>query len=601
MRKFLVIMLINFAFVCFQKVIAQNSNASKSSFNVLLEKYYNDRMHMLPLESTYNGESNNNDKLPIDFTDSYRKKLKDFFSSYRNKVRGYDRKKLDKNDQVSYDILKRELDVTVEGIDLGYFSKVDRYPEHRYMPFNQFGGTPLEMGQFGSGSSLQPFKTVKDYQDWQKRATAFSAWADSAIVYFRKGIAANIVLPEALVIKMIPQMEAMIVSHPTKSLFYGPINNLPNSFSVAEKKQITSDYEQLINEQLIPAYRKLASFFKNEYLPKARKSTGIAAIPNGDKLYRWLIRYWTTTDKMPDEIYQTGITEVKRIRSLMDSVRQGVGFNGDLKAFFAFIKTDQQFMPFKTPEEILNAYRAVETRIAPNLEVMFSKVPKTKFEVRQVEAFRAASSSASYTAGVPGGGRPGIFYVPIIDATKYNITGVEGLFLHEAIPGHHYQLSLQNENENLPKFRRFSAYGAYAEGWGLYAESLGKELGVYTDPYQYMGALSKEIHRSIRLVVDAGMHSKSMTREQAIQYMMDNMPVDERGATAEIERYMAVPAQALSYKIGSLKIQELRRRYEQQLGAKFKLATFHDELLADGSMPLETLEEKMDAWAKNQK
>ena len=347
--------------------------------------------------------------------------------------------------------------------------------------------------------------------------------------------------------------------------------------------------------------KKLANFLKTEYLPKARKSTGIGAVPGGDKLYRWLIRYWTTSDKSPNEIYTTGISEVKRIRGLMDSVRQTVGFTGDLKAFFAFIKTDPRFMPFKTPDEILNAYREVETRIAPNLQRMFNNVPKTKFEVRQVEAFRAATSSASYTAGVPDGSRPGIFYVPIIDATKYNATGIEGLFLHEAIPGHHYQLSFQNENENLPKFRRFSAYGAYAEGWGLYAESLGKELGVYTDPYQYMGALSKEIHRSIRLVVDAGMHSKNMTREQAIQYMMDNMPLDEKGSIAEIERYMAVPAQALSYKIGSLKIQELRRRYERQAGNKFNLARFHDELLIDGSMPLETLEVKMDAWARNQK
>jgi uncharacterized protein (DUF885 family) len=466
------------------------------------------------------------------------------------------------------------------------------------MPFNQFGGIPLEMGQFGNGSSLQPFKTLKDYHDWQKRATAFSAWADSAIVYFRKGIAANIVLPEALVVKMIPQMEAMIVSDPAKSLFYEPIIKMPNGIDDAEKKRLAGEYEKLINEQLVPAYKRLAEFLKTEYLPRARQSAGIAAIPNGDKAYKWLISYWTTTVKKPDDIYTTGISEVKRIRGLMDSLRQAVGYNGDLKAFFNYMKTDKQFMPFNTPEEVLNAYRAVEARIAPNLKRMFNKVPKTKFEVRPVEAFRAASSSASYTAGVPDGSRPGIFYVPIIDAKKYNVTtGIEGLFLHEAIPGHHYQVSLQNENEDLPKFRRFSTYGAYAEGWGLYAESLGKELGVYTDPYQYMGALSKEIHRAIRLVVDAGIHSRNMTREQAIQYMMDNMPLSENATIAEVERYMAIPAQALSYKIGSLKIQELRRKYEQQLGKKFNLAAFHDELLVDGSMPLETLEKKMDAWA----
>ena len=601
MKKFLIITIVSFTFISAQRISGQSTKASKSSFHSLLENYYKDRMQILPLESTYNGESNNNDKLPADFTDSYRAKLNTFFTSYRNKILKFDRRKLNANDRISYDILKREIDISIEGIKVGYFTRVDRYPEHRYMPFHQFGGTPLEMGQFGSGTSLQPFKTVKDYDDWQKRTRAFSAWADSAIVYFRRGIASNIVLPEALVVKMIPQMEAMIVSDPTQSLFYGPVTRLPNSFSASEKQRLTGEYVKLINEQLVPTYKKLANFLKTEYLPKARKSTGIAAIAGGDQLYRWLIRYWTTTDKTPNEIYNTGISEVKRIRSLMDSVRQTVGFTGDLKSFFAFMKTDPRFMPFKTPEEILNAYREVENRIAPNLVRMFNNVPKTKFEVRQVEAFRAATSSASYTAGLPDGSRPGIFYVPITDATKYNATGIEGLFLHEAIPGHHYQLSIQNENENLPKFRRFSAYGAYAEGWGLYAESLGKELGVYTDPYQYMGALSKEIHRAIRLVVDAGMHSKNMTREQAIQYMMDNMPLDEKGTIAEIERYMAVPAQALSYKIGSLKIQELRKRYELQQGSNFNLARFHDELLIDGSMPLETLEIKMDAWASKRK
>jgi uncharacterized protein (DUF885 family) len=570
------------------------------AFQALLENYHNDRMWVLPLESTYNGETRNNDQLPADFTDSYRAKMKAFFSSYQNKIGQFDRNKLNANDQTSYDILKREVAVSLEGIALGFFCKVDRYPEHRYMPFNQFGGTPLEMGQFGSGSSLQPFKTVKDYGDWQKRVTAFSAWVDSAIVYFRRGMAAKIVLPAALVQKMIPQMEAMIVTDPRKSLFYGPITDLPAAFSEAEKQRLTAAYVKMISNDLVPTYSKLANFLKKEYLPAARKSTGIAAIPNGDQYYRWLIRYWTTTDKAPADVYNTGISEVKRIRGLMDSVRKTVGFSGDLNAFFAYMKTDTQFMPFKKEEEVLNAYRAVETRIAPNLKRMFNNVPKTKFEVRPVEAFRAASSSASYTAGLPDGSRPGVFYVPIVDATKFNVTtGIEGLFLHEAIPGHHYQISLQNENKNLPKFRRFSAYGAYVEGWGLYAESLGRELGVYTDPFQYMGALSKEIHRAIRLVVDAGMHSKNMTREQAIQYMMDNMPLDERKTTAEIERYMAIPAQALSYKLGSLKIQELRAKYEKQLGNKFNLAAFHDQLLIDGSLPLEILEKKMDTWAKS--
>jgi uncharacterized protein (DUF885 family) len=283
----------------------------------------------------------------------------------------------------------------------------------------------------------------------------------------------------------------------------------------------------------------------------------------------------------------------------MDSVRNAVGFTGDLKAFFEFMKTDKRFMPYKKPEDVLNGFRSIQAKIEPNLKKMFLHTPKSPFEIRQTEAFRAASASAEYVPGTPDGQRPGIFYVPILDAATFNLTsGFESLFLHEAIPGHHYQISLQQENTRLPKFRRFAWYGAYGEGWALYCESLGKELGLYTDPYQYMGALGDEIHRAIRLVVDVAMHTKNMSREQAIQYMMENEAISEEGATAEIERYMAIPGQALSYKIGAMKIRALRNKYEKMLGDQFSLAAFHDEFLKDGCMPLEVVEKKMDAWAE---
>ena len=344
--------------------------------------------------------------------------------------------------------------------------------------------------------------------------------------------------------------------------------------AMIDKKHFTDAYTKLINEQIIPAYKKLGDFLKNEYLPKARASTGIDSLPDGDKYYNYLVHYWTTTNKTPDEIYNTGLAEVKRIRSIMDSVKNAVGFKGDLNSFFEYMRTDKKFMPYKTPEEVLNAFRAIQQEEEPYLKNMFGRTPKTKFEIRQTEAFRAASASAEYNQGAPDGSRPGIFYVPILDATKFNTTsGMESLFLHEAIPGHHYQTSLQMENTALPTFRRFLWYGAYGEGWALYCESLGKELGLYKDPYQYMGALGDEIHRAIRLVVDVGMHVKGMTREEAIKYMMDNEAISEAGATAEIERYMAIPGQALSYKIGALKIRELRNKYQQELGSKFKLCS----------------------------
>lgn len=583
-----------------------NKDTSKQGknkdFSALLDNYYKERMALIPIESTQNGDTKHNDKLYPDFTDSYREKYRQFFSHYLDSLKTYNRNDLSENDGLSYDILKREMELTLEGLSLGYFANNVTYPDHRYIPFNQFGGIPIWMGQQGSGDGSQPFKSVKDYDTWLQRASQFPAWADSAIVYFRKGIAANITLPQALVKKMIPQMGAMVVSDPTKSLFYGPITKLQPSIGDSDRKRLTAAYVQLINTQLVPAYKRLGDFLKNKYLPKARTTTGINAVADGDKYYNYLIRFWTTTNKTPEEIHQTGLAEVARIRHLMDSVKTAVGFNGDLNAFFNYMRTDKRFTPYKTAEEVLTANRAILSRIQPNLNKMFSHTPKSPFEIRQTEAFRAASASAEYIPGSPDGSRPGIYYIPIVDPTKYNTTGgMESTFLHEAIPGHHYQTSLQQENTELPQFRRFAWYGAYGEGWALYCESLGKELGLYTDPYQYMGALGDEMHRAIRLVVDVAMHTGKMTREEAIQYMTQNEPIDEAGATAEIERYMAIPAQALSYKIGALKIRELRDGYSQRLGNSFRLADFHDQYLKDGNMPLEIVEKKMDRWAEGKK
>lgn len=576
----------------------ETTGKSNDDLSGLFENYYQERIRLVPLEGTQNGDTVANDRLYADFTDSYRAKLKEFFNRYLSEINKFDREDLDGNDRISYDIFKREMEMSLEGIDLGYFGSIVMFPDHRLIPFHQFGGVPITLGQLGSGEGSQPFKTVKDYDNWLKRAGTFPAWADSAIVYFRKGIEANYVLPAGLVKKMIPQMDAMLVTDATKSLFYGPVKKFPENFTTEDKNRFTKAFVNMINEQLIPSYKKLGDFLKNEYLPKARSTTGINASPNGDKNYNWLVRYWTTTNKTPEEIYETGLSEVKRIRGEMERIKNQVGFAGDLQAFFEYLRTDPKFKPFKTPEEVLNAFRSIQQRIQPNLKKMFKNVPKTKFEIHQTEEFRAASASAEYVPGTANGSRPGIFYVPIVDAKKFNITsGMESLFLHEAIPGHHYQVSLQQENETLPKFRRFAWYGAFGEGWALYCESLGKELGLYTDPYQYMGALGDEIHRAIRLVVDVGMHFKGMSREEAIKYMMENEALDEQSTTAEIERYMAIAGQALSYKIGALKIRELRDKYTKQLSDQFKLSDFHDEFLKDGVMPLETAERKMDAWA----
>lgn len=558
----------------------------------MCEQFYQESLKINPLAATYIGDDRYNDLLAIDGSATYLTEYKTFNERYLDSLKAYDRESLDANDKLSFDYLKDQLDITLEGFK--YHSE--------YLPFNQMFALPLTIGQLGSGTGAQPFKTVKNYEDWLKRAAAFSVWADTAIANFRKGEAAGIVLPKALVIKMIPQMLAMVVSDPKTSLFYGPINLIPKTFSDDEKQQLTQEYLKVISTVIIPTYKRLGDFLQKEYLPKARTTSGYSAMPGGAEWYAYLVRQQTTTNKTPEEVYQTGLKEVSRIKLEMDSIKTLVDFKGDLKAFFDYMKTDKKFMPYKNAREILDAFENIHQRMKPNLKKMFEKEPKTPFEIRQTEAFRAASASAEYNSGSADGKRPGIFYVPILDAKTFNTTsGMESLFLHEAIPGHHYQISLTQENSLLPNFRRFGGHNAYVEGWALYCESLGKELGLYQDPYQHMGALGDEMHRAIRLVVDVAIHTKNMSREEAIKYMTDNEAISIEGATAEIERYMGIPGQALGYKTGAMKIRELRARYMTQLGTKFNLASFHTEVLKDGSLPLSVFESKMDVWADRQK
>lgn len=593
MNKFVLLLLTSTAFLACNQPDTAVVKKDKSLLPVLFEQYYEERMAFFPLEATNNGDTLHNDQLAIDFTDGYVTRLKEFYSGYLNRINEFDADSLNEKDRTSYDVFKYEMETSLKGLDYHFTS---------YIPFHQMWGLTLTMGQLGSGDGSQPFRNVKDYDNWLKRAAIFPAWADSAITYFKKGVSTGIVLPEKLVVKIIPQMESMVTSDPTKSIFYGPITKIPASFPGEDKQRLTEAYKKLIADQLVPAYQRLGDYLKNEYLAKARKTAGIDALPNGADYYKYISGYWTTTNKTPEEIYNTGLQEVKRIRQLMDSVKTLVGFSGSLDSFFVYLRTDKKFRPYTNAKQVLDAYRAIQAKIEPHLPELFGRFPKTKFEIRQTEAFRAASAAAEYNPGTPDGKRPGIFYIPIVDATKFNITsGMENLFLHEAIPGHHYQISLQTEDTSLPKFRRFLWYAGYGEGWALYAESLGKELGLYSDPYQYMGALGDDIHRAIRLVVDVGLHSRNMTREEAIKYMMDNEAINEEGATAEIERYMAIPGQALSYKIGALKIRELRNKYQQQLGDKFKLSAFHDEFLSYGCVPLDVLEKRMDAWAEKMK
>ena len=558
----------------------------------LFNAYWEDRARLFPLVATAQGDNRYNDRLPNDQTRAFRQQQGRLYHRYLNDLLNIDRARLPPDDKLSYDIFQYEMRSRLEG--LRYVSWM--------MPFAQIYSLPSTFGLLGTGTSAQPFRTVRDYDNWLARVDKFPVWADSAIGNFRQGLRAGVVLPRVLVLRMVPQLQAHVAADATRSPFYGPIVRLPASFSPADRARLTAAYQQAIATQLTPTYRRLADFLQTEYLPRARTSSGLADIPGGAELYRYNVRLATTTDRLPDALYQTGLSEAKRIRAEMEALKRRVGFKGSLPSFFGYLGSSSRFMPYKTPEEVLNAFRAIQARSAPGLARAFGRTPKSPFEIRQTEAFRAATASAEYSRGTPDGSRPGIFYVPIPDAAKFNVTsGMESLFLHEALPGHHYQLSLQQENTALPKFRRFGSYPAFSEGWGLYCESLGRELGLYTDPYQHIGALGDEMHRALRLVVDVGIHTKGMSREQAIAYMMANEPISEQDATTEVERYLALPGQALAYKTGALKFRELRTRYEKQLGPRFNLRAFHDEILAGGSMPLAVLERRLDAWAARQR
>jgi len=411
----------------------------------------------------------------------------------------------------------------------------------------------------------------------------------------------GVVLPKALTLKVIPQFAEMPTPNIEDNLFYSSIKLMPTTFSEEVKKDLTEKYTTIINQKLVPQYKKMADFLTNEYLPASRTTSGIGSFAFGKELYALYATQWTTTEMSPEEIHNLGLKEVARINIEMEKIKSQVGFIGTLAAFFEEVRNKPELKPFKKPEEVIANFEKIYARVKPNVDKLFSIQPKTKFEIRRTEAFREKTASAGYSPGSGDGSRPGIFYVPIPEVNNYNTYRDEDLFLHEAIPGHHFQIALQQESTTLPDFRKYNWFGAYGEGWALYTESLGRELGMYQDPYQYIGMLDSEMHRAIRLVVDTGIHSKNWTREQAIQYSLDNEAKSKDDIIPEIERYMARPGQALSYKIGQLKIMELRKKAETKMGAKFDIKKFHEKVLESGVMPLALLEKKIDNWISDSK
>ncbi len=566
--------------------VTDTSTTKNEAFMTLLDDYYEEGLKLNPLSATFAGDNRYNDQLPNTLSDEHIANTKAYFNKFKGLLNDLDDSNFTENEKMTKAILEWECDINLEGFNY----------RQDLRPIDQMWSPHLMIGQLASGASAQPFNTVEDYNNWLKRLDGYTEWLHSAKSKMQEGIKSGHVLPKSLILKVIPQLRDGAIEDLDKHLFYTPIKNMPDTFSDEDKRTLTQAYAIKLKSKIIPAYRDLDNFMSTEYMKAGRASSGIDALPDGKAYYNYMIKLFTTTNMTADKIHQLGLSEVARIRSEMEKVKEQVGFKGDLKAFFDDVRTNKKLMPYKEPQEVIDNFNSIHERMKPQIEKLFGNKPKTAFEVRRTEAFREKSASAEYNPGSKDGTRPGIFYTPIPDATTYNTHQDESLFLHEAIPGHHYQVSLTQESDELPEFRKTLWYSGYGEGWALYSESLGKELGLYTDPYQYFGTLAAEMHRAVRLVVDTGMHSKGWTREQAIDYSLDNESESEAGIISEIERYMAMPGQALSYKIGQLKIRELRTKAEKTLGDKFDIREFHDQVLETGCVPLALLENKIDTW-----
>lgn len=563
---------------------------AKETLESVVTDYWEEFLELNPIAATSVGDHRYNDQFPNSIGTTHMERVLAMHQKFLDRARSIDQSALSGQDLLSWEIFVRQRENAIEGFD---------FPGH-LIPVNQFFSVPNFFAMMGSGSSLQPFNTVEDYDNWLGRVDGFAVWVNQAKTNMRLGMERGTVQPRILMERTLPQLQAHIVSDPEQSIFYTPISRMPEAFSDEDRERLSDTYRNAIANKIVPAYQALHDFIEHEYLPETRASVGLSALPHGEDWYAYNVRSITTTDLSPAEIHETGKREVARIHSEMRKVMAETGFNGTLPEFFEFLNSNESFY-FDSREALIDSYKALREDVHAKALKLFHGLPEADYEIRAVEPFREKSASgASYQAAAPDGSRPGVFYVNTYDLSARPSWAIESLFLHEAVPGHHFQISIQRELEDLPAFRRFGGYTAYIEGWGLYAESLGKEMGVYQDPYQYYGALQAELWRAIRLVVDTGLHHKGWSREQVLDYMYANAAVKEARAVSEAERYIAIPGQALAYKVGQLKIRELRERTEAALGDEFNVKDFHALVLGDGALPLDVLEAKVERYIAEQ-
>jgi uncharacterized protein (DUF885 family) len=573
---------------------AAHSAAALARPGALLAQLFADSdeadLKLNPLSALYRGDMRYADQFGDFLSDTYRDANRVKVKAELGRLAAIDRGTLSADEQISYDVFKWQSELGLRFQD----EKLDDYS--RQTPIDHFNAVHVFFADLSSGQSAAPFNTLADYENNLKRIDGFVKFMADAQGRMREGMNAGVTQPRLVMNNVLDQLNGQIKSGVDGSPYLMPTKKFPDSISAADQKRLTAAYRSTIETKILPSLNAMRDFVKTDYLPKCRSSVGLSGNPGGDKLYAYMVESSTTTKMSVDDIHQLGLREVARIRGEMEKIRVQVGFKGNLRAFFNHLRSDPKFK-FKTKEALIAEYGNIWKRLQPEIPKLFSSQPKTAFEVRPVPEFAEANQAgAYYQQGTPDGSRPGVFYANTYDLPSRTAPGMETLFLHEAVPGHHFQISLAQENSKLPNFQRFGGNTAYVEGWALYTESLGYELGFFKDPYQNFGHLDDEMLRAMRLVVDTGLHAKGWTREQAIQFFMDNSGQSATDSKNEVERYIANPAQALAYKIGQLTIRRLRTKAETELGAKFDIRAFHDQVLMSGALPLAVLEAKINSW-----
>jgi uncharacterized protein (DUF885 family) len=567
------------------KTSAAKTGAESKQLNKLADEYYDAVARFDPVSASESGDSRFNDQIGMSIAPKNRAAQFARYKDYLKRLHAIHRDALPQRDQTSYDILDYELRTAL---------RLEPFPEH-LLPISQMDSLPVTLANYASGEGAQPLASVKDYRAYLSRLDQLGPWIDQAIANMREGMKRGVVQPKSVMQSALPQFKQLVAAKAEDSIFFAPARKMPAAFAPTDAGKLADAWRATIDRKLNPALARLVTFLEKEYIPACRSSTGWDALPQGADWYKVRVAGATTTDLQPEQIHQIGLKEVARIQGEYARIGPQMGYNGPAAGLPGWVAQQAKYKPFKTEQEVLAVYRQLDAKLKTTLPALFSLRPKTPLDIRLEPELSRATASDHYTPPAVDGSRPGVFWAVVNDPAQYGSTGMVTLFLHEGQPGHHFHIALMQELD-LPNFRKFGGNNAFTEGWALYAETLGKEMGLFDKPEDYFGHLNDEMLRAARLVVDTGMHEKGWTREQAIKYFSDTLGYSEAESRAQIERYMVWPGQALGYKIGSLKIQELRRRAESALGSKFSLPKFHEIVLGEGTLPLALLEAKVDRW-----